>query len=85
MTCQPTQPGPGGLRVFSWACVLSERPIDNGAGKRHNDERATDPPGVTMQDPTPGYAWGVAVGGSLAFVADDWDGLQIIAVSDPTH
>ncbi|MBK6433021.1 MAG: hypothetical protein WAW03_16005 [Anaerolineae bacterium] len=38
-----------------------------------------------MQDPTPGYAWGVAVAGSLAYAADGVGGLLIFDVSDPTH
>ncbi|MBK9137540.1 MAG: hypothetical protein IPM17_02055 [Verrucomicrobia bacterium] len=32
-----------------------------------------------------GYAEGVAVSGHYAYVADGWEGLQVIDVSDPAH
>ena len=32
---------------------------------------------------TPGEAWGVAVAGSHAYVADEYSGLQVVDVSDP--
>ena len=35
--------------------------------------------------PTPGRAWGVAVSGSYAYVADEDSGLRVISVSDPAH
>ncbi|MDH7555119.1 MAG: hypothetical protein QHH74_15865, partial [Spirochaetota bacterium] len=34
---------------------------------------------------TPGYAQGVAVVGSYAYVADNDTGLQIIDITDPAH
>jgi len=32
---------------------------------------------------TPGYAYGVAVSGTLAYVADAWEGLRVVNVSNP--
>ena len=34
---------------------------------------------------TSGYAWGVAVSGNYAYVADDAAGLQVIDVSNPAN
>ena len=34
---------------------------------------------------TPGYAYGVAVAGNYAYVADDDSGLRVISIADPAH
>ena len=34
---------------------------------------------------TPGYAFGVAVAGNYAYVADDEAGLRVISIADPAH
>ena len=34
---------------------------------------------------TGGYAYGVAVGGDFAYVADGWEGLKIVSVTDRAH
>ncbi len=40
-------------------------------------------PSILGSADTPDVAWGVAVSGTVAYVADDFFGLQVIDVSDP--
>ncbi len=40
-------------------------------------------PGILGSVDTPGFAWGVAVSGAVAYVGDGSSGLQVIDVSDP--